>query len=87
MAFNHYAKLQRIIALQDSGWYIARIDQPTSTLNFKGERVQYEYYYRLYTADGQAIKYGKFQKLDKLASVLRLPVEALPVREHPSESS
>lgn len=79
MAFNHYAKIKRILAKQPDGWYIKRIDQPTSAKNFKGEKVHYDHYYRLYAADDSQIKYGKFQKIDKLASILGVPVEALPV--------
>lgn len=79
MAFNHYAKLQRILASEPEGWFIRRIDKPTVAQNFKGEKIRYDYYYRLYHADGSQIKYGKFQKLDKLASVLDVPPEALPL--------
>lgn len=79
MAFNHYAKLKRIIDAERPGWHIRRIDEPTTTLNFKKEKVAYEYYYRLYRADGTVIAYGKFQKLDKLAATLKIPVDALPI--------
>lgn len=79
MAFNHYAKIKRILAEQPDGWYIRRIDQPTTAKNFKGEEVYYDHYYRLYAVDGSQIKYGKFQKIDKLASVLGTSAEALPV--------
>lgn len=83
MAFNHYAKLARIIAGLDDGWYIVRIDEATSAKNFRGEIVEYEYYYRLFTVNGEQVKYGKFQKLDKLASVLDRPTEALPIVDVP----
>lgn len=79
MAFNHYAKLKRILDQQPSGWYIRRIDEPTRATNFRGEVVNYDHYYRIYSAEGQAIKYCKFQKIDKLAHTLGLPVEALPL--------
>lgn len=79
MAFNHYAKIKRILAEQPSGWYIRRIDEYTSAKNFRGETVEYDHYYRIYSADGEPIKYCKFQKLDKLASVLRKAAEELPV--------
>ncbi len=79
MAFNHYAKLKRILADEPDGWYIRRIDQPTTAKNFRGEVVQYDYYYRLYAANGTMIKYGKFQKIDALAQILDMPVESLPV--------
>lgn len=77
--FNHYAKLSRILADQPPGWYIKRIDQPTKSTNFKGEIVAYDHYYRLYNAMNQPIKYGKFQKIDKLASVLKVDVPDLPL--------
>lgn len=79
MAFNHYAKLKRILDDQPSGWYIKRIDQPTSAKNFKGEVRTFDYYYRLYDVNNRPIKYGKFQQLDRLAHALKLPIEALPV--------
>jgi hypothetical protein len=81
MAFNHYAKIKRILESEPDGWYVRRINEPTEALNFKGETVRYDHYYRLYRADGSQIKYGKFQKLDKFATTLRIPVEALPVVE------
>lgn len=79
MAFNHYAKIRRIIDQQPEGWFIRRIDQPTSAKNFKGETVEFSHYYRLYDATGEPIKYGKFQQIDRLAQALKLPVEALPL--------
>lgn len=77
MAFNHYAKIKRILADEPEGWYVARIDEPTAALNFKGEKVHYNHYYRIYRADGSPIKYCKFQMLDKLAQTLGVPVESL----------
>lgn len=79
MAFNHYAKMKRILDTERPDWHIKRIDEPTSALNFKGETVRYDYYYRIYRADGEPIKYCKFQKLDKLASVLGVSTDELPV--------
>lgn len=81
MAFNHYAKLQRIVATLSPGWYIRRIDAPTRAKNFRGDIVEYDHYYRLYAADGEIVKYGKFQHIDRLASVLGLSVGDLPVLE------
>ncbi len=78
MAFNHYAKIKRILADYPT-WYVKRIDQPTQTKNFKGEIVYYDHYYRIYDGDNQPIKYCKFQQLDRLASVLKIPVEELVV--------
>lgn len=85
MAFNHYAKLQRILANQPEGWFIRRIDEPTSSKNFKGEVVQFTHYYRLYTAEDFPIKYGKFQQIERLARALQVPVEALPVVDAPTD--
>lgn len=79
MAFNHYAKMKRILADEPSGWYVKRIDQPTCSKNFRGEIVHYDYYYRVYSREGQAIAYCKFQKIDKFASVMGVTVEALPI--------
>lgn len=79
MAFNHYAKIKRILAAEKTEWYIRRIDEPTTTKNFKGEVVRYDHYYRIYRPDGAAIAYCKFQKIDKLASVLGVSTIDLPV--------
>lgn len=81
MAFNHYAKIKRILAAEPAGWYIERINESTSAKNFKGETRYFDHYYRIYSEDGMAIKYCKFQQLDLLAQALKLPIEALPVQE------
>lgn len=81
MAFNHYAKMKRILDEQSVGWYIRRINEPTVATNFKGEKVSYDHYYRIYDVNNSPIKYCKFQKIDKLAGVLRISVEDLPVIE------
>ncbi len=78
MAFNHYAKIKRILENQPPGWYIKRIDKPTSAKNFSGETISYDHYYRIYTQVGDEIKYCKFQKIDKFASVMNISVEELP---------
>lgn len=79
MAFNHYAKIKRILEQEPDGWYIRRIDEPTEAKNFKGETVAYDHYYRIYSADDKPIKYCKFQKIDKLASILEREVVDLPI--------
>jgi hypothetical protein len=79
MPFNHYAKIKRILADQPDGWYIRRIDKPTSAKNFKGELVQFDHYYRIYDLHDEPIKYCKFQQIELLANILGYPVEALPV--------
>jgi hypothetical protein len=79
MAFNHYAKLKNIIGSLSDGWFIRRIDEKTTAKNFNGETISYDYYYRLFDASGEQVKYGKFQKIDKLASILDVEVEDLPV--------
>ncbi len=80
MAFNHYAKLKRILDTQPSGWYIQLINQPTTAKSFKGEVKKFDHYYRIYDAQNQPIKYCKFQQIERLASVLGVAVEELPVR-------
>ena len=79
MAFNHYAKLKRILDQQQPGWYIRRIDEPTSAKTFQGETREFDHYYRLYDAHDEPIKFGKFQQIDRLASALGVPVDALPI--------
>lgn len=77
--FNHYAKLKRILADEPPGWYIQRIDEPTTATNFKGEKVTFDHYYRLYSAAGMPIKYGKFQQLARFAQALEISEENLPI--------
>lgn len=79
MAFNHYAKIKRILDQYPDDWVIRRIDEPTSTKNFKGETVSFGHHYRIYARDGEPIKYCKFQQIERLARVLGKPVEALPI--------
>ena len=81
MAFNHYAKIKRILEEQPSGWYIRRINKPTAAKNFKGETRYFDHYYRVYGGDGMPIKYCKFQQIDRLASTLNVPVSDLPLAE------
>jgi hypothetical protein len=81
MAFNHYAKIKRILAEQPDGWYIKRINKTTSAKNFNGEVRQFDHYYRIYDAADQPIKYCKFQQIDLLAAALHLPADALPIIE------
>ena len=79
MAFNHYAKIKRILADQPDSWYIRRIDEQTSAKNFRGETNQNDQYYRIYDRQDNQIKYCKFQKIDKLAHILGKSVEDLPI--------
>jgi hypothetical protein len=81
MAFNHYAKIKAILATQEQGWFIRRINEPTTAQTFKGEVRTFDHYYRIYTVTGEQIKYCKFQQLDRLANVLHIDVDALPVIE------
>ena len=81
MAFNHYAKMKAILETEAPGWYIMRIHEPTSAKTFKGETKHYPYYYRIYSADNVPIKYCKFQQIERLASVLNIPVSELPILE------
>lgn len=73
--------MKRILATEPNDWYISRIDEPTSAKNFKGELVHYDYYYRIYRADGTQIPYCKFQKIDKLAHILGIDTDMLPLRD------
>lgn len=79
MAFNHYAKLARIVQSQPPGWYILRINEPTIAQTYSGETRHYDHYYRIYDISGHPIKYAKFQQLERLAQALKTPVEDLPV--------
>lgn len=79
MAFNHYAKIKRILDNEPAGWVIKRIDEPTVATNFKGEKVNFSHYYRIYDVKGKPIKYCKFQQIERLAKILDIPAEALQV--------
>ncbi len=79
MAFNHYAKIKRILDNQTQGWIIKRINKPTKAKNFKGEILEFTHYYRIYDLHGNQIKYCKFQQIDLLAKILNVPIEALPI--------
>jgi hypothetical protein len=79
MSFNHYAKIKRILDQEPDGWIIRRIDEHTSAKNFKGETVHFAYYYRIYDNRDKPIKYCKFQQVERLASILEVPFEALPI--------
>jgi len=79
MSFNHYAKIKHILDKQPDGWFIRRIDKPTSVKNFKNEKVYFTHYYRIYSSDDEPIKYCKFQQVELLARILKVPVQSLPV--------
>ena len=79
MSFNHYAKIKRILSEFDE-WYVVRIDQPTSARTFSGETRHFEYYYRVYSAEGNPIKYCKFQQLSLFARTMNIPEENIPIR-------
>ncbi len=79
MAFNHYAKIKRILQSEPAGWIIRKIDKPTTAKNFQGETIHYSHYYRIYSHTGKPIKFCKFQQIERLASALSVPVEALPI--------
>lgn len=79
MAFNHYAKIKRILDNESEGWVIKRIDEPTTAMNFNGEKINFPHYYRIYNVAGEPIKYCKFQQVERLAKVLEVTVEDLPI--------
>ncbi len=79
MAFNHYSRMKHILDQYADDWIIRRIDRPTSAKNFKGETVSFKHYYRIYSSTGEPIKYCKFQQIERLAKILEVPVEALPI--------
>lgn len=78
MAFNHYAKIKRILAVH-TDWYIVRINKSTMALSFKGETRYFDHYYRVYDHAGQPIRYCKFQQLDLFARTMNIPEESLPI--------
>lgn len=81
MSFNHYAKIKRILEDAAPGWYISRINKPTKAKNFKGDTISFSHYYRIYSRDGEPIKFCKFQQIDRLAKILDVPIGKLPIRD------
>jgi len=79
MAFNHYAKIKRILDSEPSGWCIKKVDSPTIAKNFRNENIKFPYYYRIYTVKGEPIKYCKFQQIDRLAKILDIAIDNLVV--------
>lgn len=79
MAFNHYAKIKRILAEQPAGWFILKVNEPTSAKSFKGEIRMFDHYYRIYSRDNQPVKYCKFQQLDLFAKTMNMDIETLPL--------
>lgn len=80
MAFNHYAKIKRILSTYKD-WYIVRINEPTVSTKFNGEKVHYTHYYRIYDSYGKPIKFCKFQQIDRFSRALNIPIEDLPIVE------
>jgi hypothetical protein len=79
MAFNHYAKIKRILQQESPGWYIKQINLPTAATTFSGEVKKYDHYYRIYDYNDEPIRYCKFQQLDRLSTVLQIPAQDLPI--------
>lgn len=79
MAFNHYAKIKRILSSQPSGWYIKIIEKPTTSKNFAGEIMEFDHYYRIFDVNNNPIKYCKFQQIELLAKILGTSAENLPI--------
>lgn len=79
MAFNHYAKIKRILDEQPDGWIIKLINKPTLAKKFNGETAKFDHYYRIYDKNDQPIKFCKFQQVELLAKILNTPVEELPI--------
>lgn len=81
MAFNHYAKIKRILEnYQWEDWYILRINEKTKTKSFNGDINEYDYYYRIFDKKNNQIPYCKFQLMDKLASILDVHISELEIK-------
>lgn len=79
MAFNHYAKIKRILEPLNGAWIVHRINEPTKAKNFKGEIRQFDHYYRVYDLRGDQIPYCKFQQIELFAKTMNLNVEDIEV--------
>lgn len=82
MAFNHYAKIKRILNTIETEWFVRRIDKPTSSKNFKGETRQFDHYYRIYDVAGKPIPYCKFQQIDLFAKIINIDVADIVVHKN-----
>ncbi len=82
MPFNHYAKIKRILMSMHTEWRVVLIESPTTAKNFKGETRQFDYYYRIYDANGQPIPYCKFQQLDLFAKTMNIDAADIVVHEN-----
>ncbi len=82
MAFNHYAKIKRILSNYDwNDWYILKINQPTKSKSFSGEIIHYDFYYRIIEAQtNKFIPYCKFQQISRLASILKIDISVLELK-------
>jgi hypothetical protein len=80
MAFNHYAKIKRILQSTETEWYIKRIDEPTTAKNFKGENRTFDHYYRIYDFTGKQIPYCKFQQIELFAKTMGLDMSIIDDR-------
>lgn len=81
MAFNHYAKIKRILDAEAPDWYVLRVNEPTSSRNFKGELRHYDFYYRVCRYDGTPIPYCKFQQLDRFLQTMQRDELEVPIIE------
>ena len=79
MAFNHYAKIARIINSLASSWIVVRIDKPTTAKKFNGGQAYYDHYYRVYDGQHRPIPYCKFQQIERFARVMQLDINEIPV--------
>ncbi len=79
MPFNHYAKIKRILELQETEWFVRRIDKPTTAKTFKGETRYFDHYYRIYDVYGDPIPYCKFQQLDLFAKTMGIDAESIEI--------
>lgn len=80
MAFNHYAKIKRILS-NHQGWRIVKINQPTKAKTFSGETRHFDYYYRILDKNNIAIPYCKFQQIDRFAKTMGTATETLIITD------
>lgn len=80
MAFNHYAKIKRILEGR-TDWRVIRINEPTSAKSFKGETRHFDHYYRVVDMNGEPIKYCKFQQIDRFTQAMNISSLELIIEE------
>lgn len=86
MAFNHYAKIKRILANEPAGWYIQRTDEPTRADTWSTHRdftdyFQIDYCFKQHTPQQLKRDLLSFLNITGFRSVSLTDQELISVRQ------